>query len=40
VETVAVEAVGDVPAGTAQVSTSLRTERFFVSLIYRIGGSN
>jgi hypothetical protein len=40
VETVAVEAVGDVPASTAQVSTSLRTERFFVSLIYRIGGSN
>jgi long-subunit fatty acid transport protein len=40
VETVATEAAGDVPASTAQVRTSLRTERFFVSLIYRIGGSN
>ena len=40
VETVVSEATGDLPASTAQVSTSLRTERFFVSLIYRIGGSN
>ncbi len=40
VETVASEATADLPASTTQVSTSLRTERFFVSLIYRIGGSN
>lgn len=40
VETVAGEATADLPASTTQLSTSLRTERFFVSLIYRIGGSN
>ena len=40
VETVASEATADLPAATSQVRTSLRTERFFVSLIYRIGGSN
>ncbi len=40
VETVASEATAELPASTTQVSTSLRTERFFVSLIYRIGGSN
>jgi hypothetical protein len=38
VETVTTEAIGDVPATTNQLSSSLRTERFFVSLIYRIGG--
>ena len=40
VETVASEATADLPPTTTQVSNSLRTERFFVSLIYRIGGSN
>ncbi len=40
VETVVNEATSELPATTSQVRTSLRTERFFVSLIYRIGGSN
>lgn len=36
-ETVVTEATADVPATTIQRSNSLKTERFFVSLIYRIG---
>jgi long-chain fatty acid transport protein len=32
--------LGTDPPTTAQVRTSLRTERFFASIIYRIGGSN
>jgi hypothetical protein len=36
-ETVVGEATPDVPATTTQRRTSLKTERFFVSLIYRIG---
>jgi long-subunit fatty acid transport protein len=39
-ETLTGEATADVPATTTTQSRSLRTERFFVSLIYRIGGSN
>jgi hypothetical protein len=36
-ETLTSEANADGPAITTQRSTRLRTERFFVSLIYRIG---
>ena len=36
-ETVATAATADVPSVTTQRSTRLRTERIFVSLIYRIG---
>jgi long-subunit fatty acid transport protein len=36
-ETVVTDATADVPSMTTQRSTSLKTERFFVSLIYRVG---